>query len=577
MKQKKGRLKRDIQWYIDTYVNRSLFGTLKEKLKPWKKKINFNKKKDLISSKVIAIDYIKDPEQADTPEGKARKNTYYLNPAKNITSPSDSGEYTSVGDDPFFIVDFKEKRLKAGWYWLSIDIAELKGILLAPKLYYDYGRGFNEEDVWNLPGSSNGKIDCLIKFPYDIVRLRFDPTTTECTFNIKKLHLRRVGKMKAFQLGMSKYKQLHCPDKSNLSFYASLTASVLTTGKAELRRKFWDSITSKSENSFDDYKRWCALYDTVLPTQYEKIRLLAESLTYQPLLSIIVPVYNAPVDLLKKAIESVRNQAYKNWELCIADDNSTNEDVRKLLKEYQVKDSRIKVVFRETNGHISAASNSALGLAIGDYAVLLDQDDELPVHCLYMVAATINKNRDIGIIYSDEDKIDEKGNRFDPYFKTDWNKDLFYGQNMINHLGVYKLSLIRKIGGFRIGFEGSQDYDMALRCIEHLKPEQIHHIPHVLYHWRAVKGSTAVTVANKNYAIDAGLRALRDHFKRTRQNATPERNVNNSYRIKWALPENEPLVSIIIPTKDKIDILSTCVSSILQKTSYTNFEVTDYR
>ena len=145
--------------------------------------------------------------------------------------------------------------------------------------------------------------------------------------------------------------------------------------------------------------------------------------------------------------------------------------------------------------------------------VLLDQDDELPVHCLYMVAAAINKNRNLGIIYSDEDKIDENGNRFDPYFKTDWNKDLFYGQNLISHLGVYKLSLIRKIRGFRVGYEGSQDYDLCLRCVAKTQDSRIRHIPYVLYHWRAIPGSTALATSEKSYAEVAAQKALSDYFR----------------------------------------------------------------
>ena len=268
----------------------------------------------------------------------------------------------------------------------------------------------------------------------------------------------------------------------------------------------------------------------------------------------------------------MQNQAYSNWELCIADDRSTDEEVRNLLKKYQ-QDERIKVVYRSSNGHISKASNSALNAATGDYVVLLDQDDELRPHSLYMVAKAINENRDLEIIYSDEDKINERGERYDPYFKTDWNKDLFYGQNFINHLGVYKHSLIKKVNGFREGYEGSQDYDLALRCIEHLEPRQIHHIPHILYHWRAIFNSTAATITNKGYAFEAGLKALNDHLERTNQNAIAVENKNNSYRIKWKLPAKKPLVSIIIPSKNKVDILSNCVTSILQKTDYELYEV----
>ena len=566
-----------IRWYKDTYEDRNIVGVLKEKIRSrLKKKLNPGKEV-LHSSKVIAVNNTKGQEQAivlnNSLNGKYKKSRYYLKPAKDITFLPDSDEYTSIGSDPFFIVDFKNKGLSAGWYWLSIDIVEVKGRLLLPKLYYDCGRGFNEEDVWNLPDICNGKMESLIKFPFNISTLRFDPTTTECTFTVREFHLKSIGKIKAFQIGISKYKKIHWPQRSYLSLYTGLITDFLKTGKLELKKKIWDSITYKEENSLDKYKAWCALYDTVSPGQMEIIKSLSDNLTYQTFFSIIMPVYNAPVYFLKLAIESVKKQAYKNWELCIADDKSTNEDVKELLIAYQEKDPRIKVVFRETNGHISNASNSALELATGDFMVLLDQDDELPVHCLYMVAAAINKNKNLCIIYSDEDKIDENGNRFDPYFKTDWNKDLFYGQNMISHLGVYKLSLIKKIGGFRPGYEGSQDYDLALRCIEHLEPGQIHHIPHVLYHWRAIEGSTSVDMSNKNYAFDAGLKALKDHLKRTGQAAIGEQNVYNSYRVKWNLPEQEPMVSIIIPTKDEVDVLSACVTSVIQKTRYKNFEV----
>ncbi|MGZ8558646.1 MAG: glycosyltransferase family 2 protein [Chitinophagaceae bacterium] len=566
-----------IRWYKDTYEDRSIIGVLTEKFKSQLKKKVSSNKEGLHFSYGMVVNDNKAPEQVivlnHSLNGIIKKNRYYLKPAKDIKFLLESNEYVSGGVDPFFIVDFKNKGLRAGWYKLSIDIVMKNGILLSPKLYYDCGGGFNEKDVWNLPDIVDGKIESLIKFPFNLSALRFDPTTTECTFTVREFHLKAIGKIKVCQIGISKYKKIYLPQKSYSSFYMGMISDFLKTGKLEIKKKIWDAITYRESNSFDKYKEWYTIYDTISPGQLEIIKSLSENLSYQPLFSIIMPVYNAPVCFLKKAIESVKKQAYKNWELCIADDNSTDEGVKKLLTECQVEDPRIKVVFRSTNGHISNASNSALEIATGDFMVLLDQDDELPVHCLYTVAVAINKNKNLGIIYSDEDKIDDNGNRFDPYFKTDWNKDLFYGQNLISHLGVYKLSLVRKIGGFRVGFEGSQDYDLALRCIEHLRPEQIYHIPHVLYHWRAIKGSTAVAVSNKNYAISAALKALRDHFKRTDQDAIPEENVHNSYRIKWALREKEPLVSIIIPTRDKVDILSTCVASLLQNTGYANFEV----
>ncbi|WP_207512316.1 glycosyltransferase family 2 protein [Longitalea luteola] len=548
-----------IAWYKRTYEDRSILGVLKEKLK---------QKKNFLSDAMPATTYI-DP--FGTP---LAKHSYFLQHVNGLTYDALRKQYTCEGADPYFIIDLKDRKLNRGWYWLSANIHEIKGQLFGSKLYFDRGRGFNESDIWNLPVISNGKIESLVYLPGKIYSLRFDPSITECTFQIDRFTLQPVNKLNAFFIAIEAYRKKYYPDEKLISFWMRSISAFLKTGKFTLKQNVSDFIYNKGTTSEKtSYKKWYELYDTITERDLEIIRSLSQKLTYQPLFSVIMPVYNAPVKYLKKAIESVRSQAYKNWELCIADDRSTNKAVINILKEYQKLDSRIKVVFRETNGHISLASNSALELASGDYIALLDQDDELRPHSLYMVAKAINENPDAQLFYSDEDKIAEDEVRFDPYFKTDWNADLFYGQNMINHLGVYKHSLVKKVGGFRQGYEGSQDHDLALRCIEQIKPGQIHHIPYILYHWRAIKGSTSHSMSSKNYAIDAGIKALRDHFKRTNQQVTVEQNVHNSYRVKWPVPDPHPLVSIVIPTKDKIEVLSTCVESVLHKTNYDNYEI----
>jgi O-antigen biosynthesis protein len=551
--------KQVIEWYKNTYENRSILGTLKEKLKQKKKIIVEGSSKTYVGPNGAPL----------------TKNNYFLQHANGITYDSVSKQYSCSAEDPYFIIDLRNRRLPAGWYLFAMDITEIKGNLFSPKLYYNCGRSFNESDIWNLPNVENGKIESLVHFPGITEQLRFDPSsTTDCIFQVHNFTLKPLSKFRTLSIAISAYKKSYFPNDTYFSFWMKSTGLFLKTGKPTLRKKISDYIYKKEHHTeTEGYKNWHILYDTISEQEIEIIRSLSNDLSYQPLFSVIMPVYNAPIKFLKKAIESVRNQAYANWELCIADDKSTKKNVIDLLKEYQKKDSRIKVVFRKTNGHISLASNSALELASGDYIALLDQDDELRPHSLYMAAKAINENRDVELIYSDEDKIDEEGNRFTPYFKTDWNKDLFYGQNMINHLGIYKHTLIKKISGFRQGYEGSQDHDMVLRCLELIKPHQIHHIPHVLYHWRAIKGSTSHSMSSKNYAIDAGIKALKDHFSRTNQKVLVNQNVHNSYRVQWELPDPNPMVSIIIPTKDKIDILSTCVESVLNKTSYKNYEI----
>lgn len=322
----------------------------------------------------------------------------------------------------------------------------------------------------------------------------------------------------------------------------------------------------------NDYAEWLRRYELLDDEGRAALRTRQELFAVQPLISVVMPTYNPEPAWLIEAIESVRQQLYPHWELCIADDCSSNAAIRPILERYQREDSRIKVVFRPKNGHISAASNSAIEVATGDWIALLDHDDLLSEQALFWVAEAINQKPEARLIYSDEDKIDADGVRFGAYFKTDWNRPLFYSQNMISHLGVYHMALVREVGGFQVGMEGSQDYDLALRCIERIEDHQIHHIARVLYHWRVHQESTAMSSDAKPYAQMAGERALTAHFVRRGVNATVER-VKDSYRVRYALPDQLPLVSLIIPTRNGLDLLRTCVQSVLALTTYPNYEI----
>ena len=318
---------------------------------------------------------------------------------------------------------------------------------------------------------------------------------------------------------------------------------------------------------------WIRRYDTLTDASRATIKQIIAKLAIKPVISVVMPVYNPRPEWLQEAIESVRSQLYPHWELCMADDASTDLRVRELLEQYAREDTRIRIVFRENNGHISAASNSALALATGEYIALLDHDDVLAEHAFYWVADAINRHPDAGLIYSDEDKIDEHGSRHDPYFKCDWNHDLFLSHNLVTHLGVYRTSLVRSLEGCREGFEGAQDYDLALRCIERLRADQIIHIPRILYHWRSHKGSTAQDAVSKPYAVLAGARAINEHFQRLKIRATAEALPQGHYRVRYALPSPPPLVTLIIPTRNGLALLRRCVSSVLEKTDYPNYEV----
>lgn len=334
-------------------------------------------------------------------------------------------------------------------------------------------------------------------------------------------------------------------------------------------RKQWLLHPDHPHLPYDD---WIKQFDTIDARRLEIFRLRAGRIEHGPRISVLMPVFNPDIQHLREAIASVKEQVYPHWELCIADDASTDPAVRTELEHQARGDARIRLTFRNENGHICAASNSALDLATGHYVALLDQDDLLRPHSLLFVAEAITLNPDAGVIYSDEDKITDSGARFDPYFKPDWNLFLLRGQNYISHLGVYRRDLIEAAGRFRPGYEGSQDYDLVLRCIERLRDDQIIHLPFILYHWRAHPASTASATSAKPYAIDAAVRSLTDHLQRTSTRGKVERE-GHDYCVRYTPPHPAPSVAILIPTRDRLDLLEPCVSSILTKTTHPDFEI----
>ena len=286
-----------------------------------------------------------------------------------------------------------------------------------------------------------------------------------------------------------------------------------------------------------------------------------------------MPVRNTPLAILDKAIRSVLDQAYVNWELCIADDASSMPGIRQLLERHAAKDSRIRLRFRDSRGNIAAASNTALEMATGEFIALLDHDDVLPSHALYWVAEAINRHPDARLLYSDEDKIDMKGKRFDPYFKSDFNYELFLAQNMVSHFGVYRRDLICSLGGFRSGFDGSQDYDLALRVVAAIQRTQIVHIPRILYHWRAIAGSVALSRTEKDFCAPAAWRAVTDHLQPLGGVVERAPEALMYHRIRHQLPAVLPLVSIVICTRDHEALLRRAVESIRSLSTYPHYEL----
>lgn len=409
-------------------------------------------------------------------------------------------------------------------------------------------------------------------------------------FNTRSARLRPIARPGRFQIGALSVDVLQKPH----AIGHMLRVIAATDGVGRSIRMLADTIVPANRNTTrwdarqrivrryldvrlgkeKSYADWISVFE---PESRSAVELASERRSWhcQPTISIVLPVYNTKESHLRAALDSVLQQKYPHWELCVADDCSNQPHVRNTLREYAGRDTRVRVVYREKNGHISEASNSALALATGDWIALLDHDDRLHPLALHFVAAAIVARPDVSVIYSDEDKIGEDNRRYEPYFKCDYNYELLLAYNMIGHLAVFRRSLIDKIGGFRCGFEGAQDYDLALRAIERLPGDQVLHLPRVLYHWRAHAGSTASSPEAKPYAAEAARRAVAEHLQRRGVDATveaaPEAPAMN--RVRYALVGSKPKVSIVICTRDRADLLASCVDSIVKRSTYSNYEV----
>ncbi|WP_321187037.1 glycosyltransferase family 2 protein [Trinickia soli] len=324
-----------------------------------------------------------------------------------------------------------------------------------------------------------------------------------------------------------------------------------------------------------DYERWIARYDVLTPAIRQEMRKRTDGLACAPLFSIVVSMRDSDPRYLLQMIRSVREQIYANWELYITSDRPIAEQVRELLDEESKRDSRIKAVVPMENGSASEVDNSVLDLVAGDFVVLLGHHDLLSEHALFMVAQYNDRHSNARMFYSDEDTLTADFKRSTPYFKSDWNPELFLASNFFAHLAVYETSLIREAGGFSADFEDCRHYDLALRCVELAGNDNVIHIPHVLYHSRTpgarVRGEHEDYISQSDEAI----RAVTEHLKRRGVKAAVSRTPRGSapLRVRYECPEPAPLVSLLVPTRDGVDLLRRCLDSLLEKTSYPNYEI----
>lgn len=334
-------------------------------------------------------------------------------------------------------------------------------------------------------------------------------------------------------------------------------------------RGFWIKLTERFQKSDIDYKEW---YENHKVSQEELEKQKKKVFVYAPKISILVPVYNTPQVFLKQMLQSVRKQTYANWELCIANANPDNDEVKQILEICTKKDDRIKVVNVPENEGIAQNTNRALDIATGEFIGLLDHDDLLEENALYEIVSCLNKKKETDVLYTDEDKVTtDLDEYFSPNFKPDFNLDMLRANNYICHFFVAKKELIEKVGGFRAEYNGAQDYDLILRCTE--QAQNVAHIAKILYHWRVHKESTADNPLSKMYAYEAGKKAIEGHLARCHTDGEVLQTDNlGFYRVKYPV-KGKPLVSILIPNKDQVDTLDKCLQSIEERTDYDNYEI----
>ena len=494
-----------------------------------------------------------------------RRFGHILRPLSGIETLGKVGSYKCLNTDPQLILIPRGEAIKPGWkeITLQIDLPEKSSNAV---FYFDFGQGFSETHSVTIPIISGDLITAHLEIPPETTRIRFDPCSCCGEINIKQFKLKPLTRFLLLQNTIHRATR-NITDINSFIFLVKKGFSIIRSGGFTALA---DKLNNRSSESYD---MWVKRYDTLDDADRAEIKKEISSLAYKPLISVVMPTYNTQEKWLRAAIESVQAQLYENWELCIADDCSPDKNVRKVINEYADKDSRIKYIFREKNGHISACSNSALSIATGEFVALLDHDDELSENAFAEVVSLLNQHPRVDLIYSDEDKIDEEGKRYDPYFKPDWNPELFLGQNYLNHLMVFRRSLLQKSDHFRLGFEGSQDWDLFMRLIEVTAPEKIQHIPKVLYHWRAIAGSTARSGDQKDYVLQAQRKVLSSHLERTKTQAELIETKEGYWRVKLNLPDPKPRVSILIPTKDKMELLKQCIESINVRSTYKNYEI----
>jgi glycosyltransferase involved in cell wall biosynthesis len=484
--------------------------------------------------------------------------------------------WRSETSDPSFVVTCAD-GIPHGWVLFKFKVRSLDGAKLKPSFVIKARGNSTKERREFLSVSRSGRVSQLVNLPFKDCTIHFIPANKACLFSLDEGIFRPIGRLElTLRLSVSHIKVRILSGRNIMGVINNAIRLIRQQRFAEIRLILMR--THRDSKKSGSYVEWIKeIEPNLLAALPSTAKTKLE--TDPPIISVLMSTYNTPASFLRIAIESVLGQSYRHWELCIVDDRSIDESVRTVIKAYASRDDRIKVHFRQQNGHISTSLNTAIGMASGDFMTVLDHDDCLATRALEWIACTIIEHPKVDYIYSDEDKISADGERFDPVFKPDWSPECMLSSMYTGHMSVFRTSLVKSLGGFRSAFDGAQDYDLALRVIA--RTDRIIHIPHVLYHWRVWANSNAMSLDAKPYAYQKQREALTEFLRESDESfKILDHPLSVFHRVIFQ-PKRQSLVSIIIPTANgKIDLtpdsqrhIDALVKSIKENTSYKFYEI----
>lgn len=488
------------------------------------------------------------------------------------------GEYKATGHAPSFAMTFTPAAPQGGWYYLEAALVRNNGSREA-SIRADV-RGKDQERITiSIPTNLRGTVREVFYLPPGVTGLHWLPTAAPGFFSQSPLLVHKITLLESTLRRI--YRVVNDLWRFRSRTPATRFGLTWWGGISDLQDAYQRTAALQIKRLLgNDYSAFIALNDTLKAADIRAMCKEVSQLPLRPVISLIMPVRASVAPFFRAALDSVFGQIYPHWELVLAGDFSSDVQAFAVAKAYQSKNAQVKIISVKPGDDLSATLNSALEAAQGEFVARINQHDQIPPHALFFLAREIGKHPYADMIYTDDDCIDETNKRLDPRFKPDWNPDMFFSYNYLANLTLYRRARALELGGYRAGFEGAEDYDLSLRYLRGLPATRIRHIPRVLSHSRVQNQSMALTpspLRGEGWGEGAGShqsgkRALSAYFGGS--GVTVEDGLAPGlYRIKYPLPPQPPLVSIIIPTRDRVEILKTCIESIQQKTDYKNWEI----